>query len=296
MVAKKVDMTVEQTSWIGQPCSPATSSTTEMQVHITPVSIDDLSRYTDLVAKNADEYVDYVGEGAPFSLRHVYDILQDEKEMDPKRVLQALRRHSQNELVAAYDITFYIGAPLSLLWRFGRGDTGVHIGLAQHQALHFALTPLVWFPSDEDLSTRYPKVMFEFPHRVTRGMSPALHTHVLIANEVRDSDGNPTTIDSQILMDQLPSIAAYYRQSVRHYLSNGCGFEWTPLLPDGTGGSLIDQIEPDMVEGYDRINQEIEGQLDEWYLASGEVLSSREERRKVLDLREAFTASQSSRK
>ena len=67
-------------------------------------------------------------------------------------------------------------------------------------------------------------------------------------------------------------------------------------MSDGTGGSLIDQIDPAMVDGYDRINQEIEGQLDEWYLASGEVLSSREERRKVLELREAFTASQPSRK
>jgi len=36
-----------------------------------------------------------------------------------------------------------------------------------------------------------------------------------------------------------------------------------------------------MVNGFDRINQEIEVQLDEWYVADGEVLSSREERRNV---------------
>ncbi|MBA3330671.1 MAG: relaxase domain-containing protein [Actinobacteria bacterium] len=66
-----------------------------------------------------------------------------------------------------------------------------------------------------------------FRHRTSRAQDPHLHTHVIVANMTRASDGEWRTLDGQALLQTYRLAAGYlYEAQLRHELSRRLGVGW----------------------------------------------------------------------
>ena len=65
-------------------------------------------------------------------------------------------------------------------------------------------------------------------HETSRAGDPQLHTHVLIANEVRTPDGKWRTLDARFLFDRRPLAASIFGRTLRNRITARTGLRWGP--------------------------------------------------------------------
>ena len=67
-----------------------------------------------------------------------------------------------------------------------------------------------------------------FRHRTSRAQDPHLHTHVIVANLARSSDGRWRALDGEAILRTYRLAAGYlYEAQLRHELSDSLGVRWT---------------------------------------------------------------------
>ena len=67
-----------------------------------------------------------------------------------------------------------------------------------------------------------------FRHRTSRAQDPHLHTHVIVANLARSSDGKWRALDGEAILRTYRLAAGYlYEANLRHELSRSLGVRWT---------------------------------------------------------------------
>jgi conjugative relaxase-like TrwC/TraI family protein len=70
-----------------------------------------------------------------------------------------------------------------------------------------------------------------YRHRTSRAQDPHLHTHVIVANLARSSDGKWRALDGEAILKTYRLAAGYlYEANLRHELSHSLGVRWTEPL------------------------------------------------------------------
>jgi conjugative relaxase-like TrwC/TraI family protein len=136
--------------------------------------------------------------------------------------------------VTGFDLTFSAPKSVSSLWALGDGDVaaaamGAHraavkAGLA-YLDTHVALSRR-GTDGTEQIGTGGLTVAL-FDHRTSRCGDPQLHTHALVVNKVRCTDGVWRTLDATELFHHKKSAGMIYQTALRNELSRrlGVGFE-----------------------------------------------------------------------
>src|SRR5690606_35268520 len=68
-----------------------------------------------------------------------------------------------------------------------------------------------------------------FRHQMSRAGDPTLHTHVLVANMTRTSDGNWGALDGRQIYEHSLTAGYLYQAQLRAELTRRLGFEWGPI-------------------------------------------------------------------
>ncbi len=101
-----------------------------------------------------------------------------------------------------------------------------------------------------------------FEHRSNRCGDMQLHTHVVVANMLRDPDGRVSALDSRELYRQARTAGYLYQAVLRHELTDRLGVEWEPVR---RGSAEIRGVPRDVRRAFSKRRQQIEAAL----LASG---------------------------
>lgn len=132
--------------------------------------------------------------------------------------------------VPGFDLTFSAPKSVSLVWALGRPETSAEVRRAHEEAVRAALGYLereaAWVRRGHAGFERGPAdglVAAAFPHRTSRAGDPALHTHVLVANIGRGSDGRWTALDSRALYAHARTAGFLYQVQLRLALTRELG-------------------------------------------------------------------------
>ncbi len=136
--------------------------------------------------------------------------------------------------VVAFDLTFCAPKSVSLLGALGDDDVAAQV-IAGHEAA--VARSLAHLESDvisvrrraggEDLSLPVDGLAgASFVHRTSRSLDPHLHTHMLVANVARGSDGAFSALDARGLYADAPVTSRLYQAELRNQLTRRLGVEW----------------------------------------------------------------------
>ncbi|MGW4849031.1 MobF family relaxase [Nocardia brasiliensis] len=139
--------------------------------------------------------------------------------------------------VAGYDFTFSPVKSVSALWAIASPELAGMIAAAHRHAVTDALA---WLES-EALFTRLGRngirqvrvqgaIAATFDHRDSRANDPDLHTHVLIANRVRTTDGKWRTIDGTTIHEAVVTVSEIYDTRLEHHLETALGLRFADRL------------------------------------------------------------------
>ncbi|MEX2626509.1 MAG: MobF family relaxase, partial [Ilumatobacteraceae bacterium] len=108
---------------------------------------------------------------------------------------------------------------------------------------------------------RTPKfISAAFRHRTSREGDPHLHTHVVTANMVHNTDGTWTTLDGQVVFWHSKAGGCIYEAELRRLLTQRLGIEWGPVE---NGIADIAAVPPDVLRHFSKRRAQIEEQLAE---------------------------------
>jgi conjugative relaxase-like TrwC/TraI family protein len=136
--------------------------------------------------------------------------------------------------VAGYDLVFSPPKSVSLLHAFGGDDVRRAVDQAHLAAWQAALSYL----EERACVTRKGKngvvrerglgfVAAAYQHRTSRAQDPHLHTHVIVANMARGSDGVWRALDGAAILKHYRLAAGYlYQSQLRFELTRSLGVEW----------------------------------------------------------------------
>ncbi|MEU6559404.1 MobF family relaxase [Nocardia nova] len=135
--------------------------------------------------------------------------------------------------VAGFDITFSPVKSVSALWAIAPKDVSERLAAAHDAAVDDALD---WLQR-HGIYTRAGRggvrqldvdgiIAQRFVHRESRSGDPDLHTHVVIANIVRASDGRWRTLDSAVIYQQLVTVSEVYNTRLEHHTRADLGVEF----------------------------------------------------------------------
>ncbi len=171
---------------------------------------------------------------------------------------EQLGRSLRKDGVAAWDVTFSADKSVSLLWALGDPDTRRQVLEAFEEATSSALgylesvasstrgaskTPLLDDHGNpvrnEDGTPKFRVVTWPIPTSgyvaasftefTSRADDPQLHTHVVVANKVKGTDGIWRTLDGRLLY-RYQLAAGYLHEAVlRHELTERLGVGWQPV-------------------------------------------------------------------
>ena len=171
---------------------------------------------------------------------------------------ERLGRSLRRDGVAAWDVTFSADKSVSLLWALGDPDTRQQVVEAFEEATSQALGYLESVASstrgatktpvlddnghpvvNEDGSPRFRVVTWpiqtsgyvaaSFTEFTSRADDPQLHTHVVVANKVKGTDGVWRTVDGRLLY-RYQLAAGYLHEAVlRKELTDRLGVRWQPV-------------------------------------------------------------------
>jgi len=134
--------------------------------------------------------------------------------------------------VPGFDLTFSAPKSVSLLWGLGP-VAGSEVQQAHREAVDAALGYL----QQEACWTRRGAGGSEFvkgngflaaafEHRSSRNGDPQLHTHVLVANATKGSDGKWTRLYHPAIYEHAQTASYLYQAHLRHELTRRLGVEW----------------------------------------------------------------------
>src|SRR5262245_59996572 len=136
--------------------------------------------------------------------------------------------------VAGYDLVFSPPKSVSLLHALGSDEIRHAVNQAHLAAWQAALSYL----EERACVTRKGKngvqrergsgfVAAAYQHRTSRAQDPHLHTHVIVANMARGSDGEWRALDGRPILKDYRLAAGYlYQAQLRFELSRSLGVEW----------------------------------------------------------------------
>ena len=137
--------------------------------------------------------------------------------------------------VPGFDLTFSAPKSVSLLWGIGGPIAAVEVSQAHREAVGAALS----YMQREACWTRRGAGGSEFVkgngylaagylHRSSRNGDPQLHTHVLIANATKGSDGRWTRLYHPGIYEHAKAAGYIYEAHLRHELTRRLGVQWEP--------------------------------------------------------------------
>ncbi|HWH00411.1 MAG TPA: MobF family relaxase, partial [Pilimelia sp.] len=210
--------------------------------------------YTDGVACGASEYYAGVGE-APgrWHGRGLEQLGLAPGAMVSERELEALfarglhptagnrlGRAWRADGVTGFDLTFSAPKSVSALWALGDSATAAE-AMAAHRAAVRA--GLAYLDSHAALSRRGTDgveqvgsaglVAAVFDHRSSRAGDPQLHTHALVLNKLRCSDGRWRTLDATELFHHKKSAGMIYQAALRNEMHSRLGVRFRELNENG---------------------------------------------------------------
>ncbi len=186
--------------------------------------------------------------------------------------------------VAAWDVTFSADKSVSLLWALGDDETRREVLEAFEEATSSALgylesvasstrgaskTPVLDENGDpvlnEDGTPRFRVVTWPIPTSgyvaasftefTSRADDPQLHTHVVVANKVKGTDGVWRTVDGRLLY-RYQLAAGYLHEAVlRKELTERLGVRWQPVR---NGMADIEGFTRPQIEAFSRRRHQLE--------------------------------------
>ena len=183
--------------------------------------------------------------------------------------------HGTGRLVPGWDLTFRAPKSVSVLWGLS-GPTISDVVVAAHEA---AIDAGLRYVDEQAGFTRTGRggvlrvrgdglIAAGFRHRTSRDGDPHLHTHVLVANSVRTSDGRWRTLDGRGLLVHMKTAGYIYDAQLRHELNTRLGVGWEPVV---NGLADIAGIDPGLLRMFSKRRETIEDRMAEWGLTSAKA-------------------------
>ncbi|MFI6366799.1 MobF family relaxase [Nocardia sp. NPDC050630] len=139
----------------------------------------------------------------------------------------------QTTAVAGFDITFSPVKSVSTLWAVAPREVAEKVEAAHHAAVDDALRWLEHNATYTRLGRNGVRqvdvdglVAARFAHRESRAGDPDLHTHVLIANRVRTTDGRWRTLDGAMGYQAIVTVSEIYNTRLEIHLEEMVGVEF----------------------------------------------------------------------
>lgn len=179
----------------------------------------------------------------------------------------ALRDPGSRARVAAFDLTF--SAPKSVSVVFGVGDDEMRDAartahdVAVREAFAYVERSAAFVrrgPGGVELQPAGGLVAAAFRHRTSRAGDPQLHTHVLVANLARGTDGRWSALDGRRIYAHARAASFIYQAVLRGELSRSLGIEWTAVE---NGIAEIEGVPPSVLRAFSRRRAEIERAMTE---------------------------------
>jgi hypothetical protein len=199
---------------------------------------------------------------------------------------EQLGRQLRKDGVAAWDVTFSADKSVSLLWALGDEETRSQVLEAFDEATFQALgylesvasstrgatkTPLLDDNGDpvrnDDATPKYRVetwpiptsgyVAASFTEFTSRADDPQLHTHVVVANKVKGTDGVWRTVDGRLLYRHQLAAGYLHEAVLRKELTERLGVRWQPVR---SGMADIEGFTRPQIEAFSKRRQ----QLEEW--------------------------------
>jgi len=139
--------------------------------------------------------------------------------------------------VAGFDLSFCAPKSVSLLHALAAPDVADEVGAAHGRAVEAALD----YVERRAVAVRRPVGGVPVPtpadgvpaagflHRTSRALDPHLHTHVVMANLGRDTEGRFSALDGRGLYAHGAAADALYHAQLRAELTHRLGVAWEPL-------------------------------------------------------------------
>jgi conjugative relaxase-like TrwC/TraI family protein len=234
--------------------------------------------YLDSVAGGADDY--YSGEGeAPgrwtgsgaselglsgeVERGQLHAVLSGHDPHTDASLLRLLRK----DRVPGFDVTFSAPKSVSVLWAVADERTARLIRGAHERSVEAALgflereAAFTRLGTDGHTAARGSGfVAAAFRHRMSRAGDPQLHTHVLVANLIRTSDGTWRTLDGQRLYRRAKTAGYLYQAHLRAELSRELGATWREVH---RGAAEIAGVRDETLRAFSRRRREIEARMAE---------------------------------
>ncbi len=184
-----------------------------------------------------------------------------------------LVKGSKEQRVPGFDLTFLAPKSVALLHELGSKEASNEIVNAHDAAVAAALGYLERHASGArrgkagktSISSK-GFIGAAFRHRTSRAGDPLLHTHVLVANVIRGSDGKWGALDAKHLYRHAKTAGFLYQAQLRKELTRRLGVEWMPVRKGAAG---IEGIERSVIRAFSRRRAEVEAVLGERSEATG---------------------------
>ncbi|WP_433523818.1 MobF family relaxase [Nocardia pseudovaccinii] len=155
--------------------------------------------------------------------------------MDARELSGWIARNSrpQTTAVAGFDVTFSPVKSVSVLWAIAPREVAEKVEAAHHAAVDDAVHWLEHNATFTRLGRNGVRqvdveglVAARFAHRESRAGDPDLHTHVLIANRVRTTDGRWRTLDGAMVYQAIVTVSEIYNTRLEMHLEEMVGVEF----------------------------------------------------------------------
>ncbi len=168
----------------------------------------------------------------PVAVRTIYVERLDAATGERHRVARELRP------VAGFDLVFSVPKSVSLLHALGDEATRFAVAQAHQAAWQAALCYLereacVIRKGRNGVDREHGSglVAAAFAHRTSRAQDPHLHTHVVVANAARSTDGVWRALDGDLILRSHRLAAGYlYQAQLRYELTTRLGVGWRPVV------------------------------------------------------------------
>jgi conjugative relaxase-like TrwC/TraI family protein len=141
---------------------------------------------------------------------------------------------------AGFDVTFSAPKSVSTLMALAPPEVVEQVVAAHREATEEALRLLEVLAArvargHQGDGQRAPRIDSDglvaaaFTHTTSRALDPQLHTHVVVANLARGTDGRWSALDSRTLHREAITASALYHHRLRAELTERLGVAWTPI-------------------------------------------------------------------
>lgn len=168
--------------------------------------------------------------------------------------------------VRAYDLVFTAPKSVSLAWGLG----GVAVEEAVRVSHAEAWAAAAGYLAERAVAVRRASgadrrlvpvegiVAAAFTHRESRAGDPHLHTHLVVANLARGTDGRWSALDGRGLYAHARAAGALYGSQLRRALTDRLGVEWVRTV---AGRPEIAGVDPVAIGGFSSRSAEIRAEL-----------------------------------